>query len=99
MAEPAARPSLSGGVFRRTASQNRDEGLVQNKAVYVALALKPDGEKDALGLWIEQTERASSSGSRSSTLKIVDTILPTANSSSVGGLGMTLTSDKIRTQY
>jgi transposase-like protein len=36
----------------------RDEGLVKNKAVYVALALNPDGEKDALGLWIEQTEGA-----------------------------------------
>jgi putative transposase len=30
----------------------RDEGLVKNKAVYVALALNPDGEKDVLGLWI-----------------------------------------------
>src|SRR3974377_1961248 len=36
----------------------RDEGLVRNKAVYVALALNPDGEKDVLGLWIEQTEGA-----------------------------------------
>src|SRR5499427_4122850 len=36
----------------------RDEGLVKNKAVYVALALDPDGEKDVLGLWIEQSEGA-----------------------------------------
>src|SRR6478609_7164417 len=36
----------------------RDEGLVKNKAVYVALALNPDGEKAVLGLWIEQTEGA-----------------------------------------
>ena len=36
----------------------RDEGLVKNKAVYVALALNPDGEKDVLGLWIEQNEGA-----------------------------------------
>src|SRR6266536_2139413 len=36
----------------------RDEGLVKNKAVYVALALNPDGEKDVLGLWIEHTEGA-----------------------------------------
>jgi transposase-like protein len=36
----------------------RDEGLVKNKAVYVALALNPDGEKDVLGLWIKQTEGA-----------------------------------------
>jgi len=32
----------------------RDEGLVKNKAVYVALALNSDGEKRVLGLWIEQ---------------------------------------------
>ena len=36
----------------------RDEGLVKNKAVYVALALNPDGEKEVLGLWIEQSEGA-----------------------------------------
>jgi putative transposase len=34
----------------------RDEGLVKNKAVYVALALNPDGEKDVLGL-LDRTER------------------------------------------
>src|SRR5918912_744551 len=38
----------------------RDEGLVKTKAVYVALALNPDGEKDVLGIWIEQTEGAKS---------------------------------------
>jgi putative transposase len=36
----------------------RDEGLVRNKAVYVALALNGHGEKEVLGLWIEQTEGA-----------------------------------------
>lgn len=36
----------------------RDDGLVQNKAVYVALAVLPDGTRDVLGLWIEQTEGA-----------------------------------------
>src|SRR3974390_1954778 len=36
----------------------RDEGLVKNKAVYVALAFNIDGEKEVLGLWIEQTEGA-----------------------------------------
>ncbi|MGH7062926.1 MAG: IS256 family transposase, partial [Stellaceae bacterium] len=36
----------------------RDEGLVRNKAVYVALALNGAGEKEVLGLWIEQTEGA-----------------------------------------
>ena len=36
----------------------RDEGLVKNKAVYVALGINAEGEKDVLGLWIEQTEGA-----------------------------------------
>jgi putative transposase len=36
----------------------RDEGLVRNKAVYVALALTIEGEKEVLGLWVEQTEGA-----------------------------------------
>jgi putative transposase len=36
----------------------RDEGLVKNKAVYVALALNTNGEKEVLGLWVEQTEGA-----------------------------------------
>lgn len=34
----------------------RDEGFVRNKAVYIALGVLPDGTKDILGLWIEQTE-------------------------------------------
>ena len=37
-----------------------DEGLVRNKAVYVALALNSEGEKEVLGLSIEQTAGASS---------------------------------------
>src|SRR3954469_89722 len=36
----------------------RDEGLVRNKAVYIALAFNNQGEKEVLGLWIEQTEGA-----------------------------------------
>lgn len=36
----------------------RDEGLVRNKAVYVALAITAGGDKEVLGLWIEQTEGA-----------------------------------------
>ena len=34
----------------------RDEGVVRNKAVYVALGVDQAGRKDVLGLWIEQTE-------------------------------------------
>jgi putative transposase len=36
----------------------RDEGFVRNKAVYVALGILPNGTKEILGLWIEQTEGA-----------------------------------------
>lgn len=36
----------------------RDEGGVQTKAVYLALAVLPDGSRDILGVWIEQTEGA-----------------------------------------
>lgn len=36
----------------------RDEGVVRNKAVYLALAMGRDGHKDVLGLWIEQSEGA-----------------------------------------
>lgn len=36
----------------------RDEGLIKNTAVYVALALNPAGEKQVVGLWIEQSESA-----------------------------------------
>jgi len=36
----------------------RDESVVKNKAVYVALALDCEGHKHVLGLWIEQTEGA-----------------------------------------
>ena len=37
----------------------RDEGVVKNKAVYVALGVDRAGKKDVLGLWIAQTEAAS----------------------------------------
>ncbi len=36
----------------------RHDGVVKNKAVYVALALTLTGEKEVLGLWVEQTEGA-----------------------------------------
>lgn len=36
----------------------RDEGAVQNKAVYLALGVTADGSRDVLGLWIEQHEGA-----------------------------------------
>ena len=36
----------------------RDEGLVRNKAVYLAIGITCAGDKEILGLWIEQTEGA-----------------------------------------
>ena len=36
----------------------RDEGLVRNKAVYLAIGITCNGYKEVLGLWIEQTEGA-----------------------------------------
>lgn len=36
----------------------REDGVVCNKAVYLALGVQLDGTRDVLGLWIEQTEGA-----------------------------------------
>jgi putative transposase len=36
----------------------RDEATVVSKAVYLALAVLPDGTRDILGIWIEQSEGA-----------------------------------------
>jgi len=36
----------------------RDEATVRSKAIYLALAVRPDGAREILGLWIEQTEGA-----------------------------------------
>jgi transposase-like protein len=36
----------------------RDEATVRSKAVYLALAVLPDGSRDILGIWIEHTEGA-----------------------------------------
>jgi len=36
----------------------RDEGHVRKKAVYIALAIRLDGQKEVLGMWIEQNEGA-----------------------------------------
>ena len=34
----------------------RDEGMVRNKAIYLAIGVTWGGAKEVLGLWIEQTE-------------------------------------------
>ena len=36
----------------------RDEGVVRNKAVHIALGVRADGTKEVLGLWLEQNEGA-----------------------------------------
>ena len=36
----------------------RDNGTIQNKAIYLALGLNLDGEKELLGLWVARTEGA-----------------------------------------
>lgn len=36
----------------------RDEGVVRNKAIYLALGVLPDGTREILGMWIENTEGA-----------------------------------------
>ncbi len=36
----------------------REEAVVRNKAIYLALGVLPDGSRDILGLWVENTEGA-----------------------------------------
>ena len=36
----------------------REDAVVRNKAIYLALGVQPDGTRDILGLWIENTEGA-----------------------------------------
>jgi putative transposase len=36
----------------------RDDNLVRNKAIHIALGVRADGSKDVLGMWIEQNEGA-----------------------------------------
>jgi transposase-like protein len=36
----------------------RDDAVVRNKAVYLALGVLPDGTREVLGIWIEQNEGA-----------------------------------------
>jgi putative transposase len=36
----------------------KEDAVVRNKAIYLALGVQPDGSRDILGLWIEGTEGA-----------------------------------------
>jgi putative transposase len=54
----ALEPMYPVGFFEALRVKMRDEGTVRSKAVYLALAMLPDGSRDILGIWIEQTEGA-----------------------------------------
>jgi len=51
-------PAIRWYFFNAIRVKIRDEVFVRNKAVYIALGILPDGTKEILGLWIEQTEGA-----------------------------------------
>ena len=38
--------------------KSRQDGTIRNKAVYVALVINMDGEKELLGTWLAETEGA-----------------------------------------
>ena len=64
----AETPVIFSGIRRRVPAPSalmagrgagrRNEGLVKNKAVYLAAGVRCSGHKEILGLWIEQTEGA-----------------------------------------
>ncbi len=51
-------PTYAIVFFDALRAKMRDEGLVKNKAVYLAIGMRPSGHKEVLGLWIEQSEGA-----------------------------------------
>lgn len=51
-------PSYAIVFFDALRVKIRDEGLVRNKAVYLAIGMTPSGYKQVLGLWIEHSEGA-----------------------------------------
>jgi putative transposase len=51
-------PSYALVFFDALRVKTRDAGTVRNKAVYLAIGVSPEGRKDVLGIWIEQTEGA-----------------------------------------
>ena len=58
MAKPGTRTDVPGGVLRCPRVKIREDAVVRNKAIYLALGVLPDGTRDILGLWIEGTEGA-----------------------------------------
>jgi hypothetical protein len=53
LAEPPFRRSLPHRIYGCLTVKIRDNGHVINKAVYMALGVNLDGNKEVLGLWIE----------------------------------------------
>lgn len=51
-------PSYAIVFFDALRVKIRDEGLVKNKAVYLAIGMRSSGQKEVLGLWIEHSEGA-----------------------------------------
>jgi putative transposase len=47
----------------------RDEGHIQNKAIYVVLGVNLEGQKEVLGLWVAQSEGAKFSMNTSALMK------------------------------
>lgn len=61
MAEPIPLEPTSAIVFFDALRVKiRDEGVVRNKAVYLAIGVLPSGHKEVLGMLVEQTEGPSS---------------------------------------
>ena len=58
LAEPAAGGDLRHSVLGRAPVKIRDGGHVQNKAIYVAIAVNMEGNKEVLGLWAADNEGA-----------------------------------------
>ena len=71
MAEPAAGRAVSIVYLDALMVKVRDEGHIQNKAIYVVLGVNLEGQKEVLGLWVAQTERGTLLHSISSFFKFL----------------------------
>ena len=58
MAEPRLEATYAVVFFDAIRVKIRNEGMVNNRAVYLALGVRCSGHKEILGLCIEQTEGA-----------------------------------------
>ena len=58
MAEPGLEATYAIVFFDAIRVKIRNEGMVNNRAVYLAIGVRCSGHKEILGLWIEQTEGA-----------------------------------------